>query len=175
LKELANAKINTIIENEWSSSGFLDVVQNAFERTSDADLHKIIITATSLHIEDLMVLEDFSRLSVMGNKCFEVLQNSVMGYKEKLGLLNDKLTAAEISLEEAESGMELAKISAEDANNTAKAMMDNFIECAGQLNKNKICRNINCGADFSCYIEQGGTAENPTFKLRCRKCKCKHT
>jgi len=32
----------------------------------------------------------------------------------------------------------------------------------------------NCDADFTCYVERGGTILEPQYTLRCAKCHCRH-
>src|SRR2546423_15473800 len=62
LKELANTKIQHIIETNWSPHGFSEVVKEVFNSTTDRALREIMSLTAVAHIEELLEFEDFAEL-----------------------------------------------------------------------------------------------------------------
>src|SRR5213079_28010 len=83
LKELANTKIQQILETAWSADGFCDVVKEVFSSTNDKALHKIMSLTAAAHIEELVELEDFAALDVMGDFAIGIMRNMMAARKAK--------------------------------------------------------------------------------------------
>jgi hypothetical protein len=81
LKELANTKIQHIIETNWSPHGFLEVVKEVFNSTTDRELREIISLTAAAHIEELLEFEDFTELDVMSDFAIGIIRNMFATYK----------------------------------------------------------------------------------------------
>jgi hypothetical protein len=181
LKQLANTKIQHILETSWSTNGFSNIVKEAFNSTSDMALHNIMALTAATHIEELLELEDFASLEVMSDFFIGVIRNTIAAHKAKEDLSTQKLQAVESRLQNAESRLQsteqdctFEKSLRNRETTRADRIIENINDCVNVLSRTSTCRNIRCEADFTCYIERGGFADEPKYTLRCARCKCRH-
>jgi len=174
LKQLADTKIQNILETNWSANNFPDVVEEAFRSTSDTALHKIITSTAAAHIEELVEHEDFATLTVMSDFALGILRNLIAAYKVKEELSTQKLQAAESRLRAIEDNYTYDKSLRDRESTRTNRVTENINDCLETLNKTKTCRNARCEAEFTCYIERGGTVNEPKYILRCARCRCRH-
>lgn len=149
-------------------------MEDAFKATSDTELHKIVATATTLHIDELIMLEDFSRTLVMGESLIHVMKDFVGACKEETALARDELQAARLQLRSVERQLEVATLSAKNDRDRATGLLNHVNVSMRHLSKTRYCRNTSCDAEFTCYFERLGRDDDPKFLLRCAKCECKH-
>jgi hypothetical protein len=180
LKQLANAKIQHLLKTSWSADGFSNIVKEVFNSTSDMVLHSVMTLTAATHIEELLELEDFAALEIMSNFSIGVVRNTIAAHKAKEDLSTQKLQAVESQLQYAESRLQSAEQDCTHAKSlhdhtTARAsrIIENIDGCLNTLSRTNTCRN--CDADFTCYIERGGLANEPKYILRCANCRCRHT
>jgi len=67
LKELANIKIQHILETSWSVDRFPNVIKDVFSLIGDLALHNIITLIAAKHIKELVKLKDFAKLDIISN------------------------------------------------------------------------------------------------------------
>jgi hypothetical protein len=96
LKQLANTKIQHVLETSWSADGFSDIVK----------LHNIMTLTAATHIEELLEFEDFAALEVMSDFSISVIRNKITAHKAKEDLSTRKLQAVESQLQYAESRLQ---------------------------------------------------------------------
>ena len=181
LKQLANTKIQHVLETAWSVDGFSDVVREAFSTTSDTALHKIMASTAATHIEELVELEDFATLDVMSEFAMNIVRETIAACKSTEDLSSQELQAVKSQLQNTESRLQSAeqdcsyeKSLRESVTTRADRTVENINDCIDTLSKTRTCRNANCPADFTCYIERGGLASVPKYTLRCARCQCRH-
>ncbi|KAG8533073.1 uncharacterized protein KY384_001856 [Bacidia gigantensis] len=68
-------EIQRLIDKQWSAEGFCDALIVAFRATSDADLHGIMTSAASTHIDELLQLDEFVALQNIGVGSSSIIQN----------------------------------------------------------------------------------------------------
>ncbi|KAF4632577.1 hypothetical protein G7Y89_g5550 [Cudoniella acicularis] len=171
LKRLANTKIQNFLETNWSANNFSAVVEEAFNSTSDTALHKIITSTAAAHIEELVQHEDFTTVTVMSDFALGILRNMIATYKVKEELSAQKLQAAESRLQSIEVSYTYEKSLRDSESSRMDRVIENINDCLETLNKTQTCRNARCEAEFTCYIEHGGTANEPKYTLRCARCR----
>lgn len=170
LKELANTKIQHILGTSWSADGFPDVVKDVFSLTGDLALHNIITFTAAKHIEELIKLEDFVELDVMSDFAIGIVRTAITAFKDMDKKSTQKLQAVQSQLQRTESLLK----SAEARCAAAKRKSENIDGCLDSLHKIRTCRNIDCGVQFTGYIELGGHLSDPSYILRCSRCQWKH-
>jgi len=170
LKELANTKIQHILGTSWSADGFPNVVKDVFSLTGDLALHNIITLTAAEHIEELVKLEDFVELDVMGDFAIGIVRTAITAFKDIDEKSTQKLQAVQSQLQQTESLLKFVEARCA----AAERKSDNIDDCLDSLRKIRTCRNVNCGAEFRGYIELGGHLSDPSYILRCSKCQCKH-
>lgn len=181
LKELANTKIQHLLESTWHASGFSAVVREAFKSTSDAALHEIMALTAAAHIEDIVELEEFVNLEVMGSFAATILRNTIAANRAKENTATQELQAVKSELKSIESRLQSSeqdctfeKSMRETEAARVTRTMENLDNCFDVLSKTDICRNPRCEAEFKCYIERGGNLYEPRYTLRCSRCNCRH-
>lgn len=174
LKHLANTKIQRVLKTTWSANGFSDVVKETFSSTGDPELHQIISLSAAAHIEELVELEGFAGLDIIGDFTIAIMRNMVASRKASEDLLSQKLQAIESQLQDAESRLHYQKTLLDYETTRADRMIENIDNCIDTLSETNTCRNVRCEAEFNCYIERGGRANEPVYTLRCARCRCRH-
>lgn len=174
LKQLANAKIQNILETNWSANNFSDVVKEAFNSTSDTALHEIITSTAIAHIEELIEHEDFMAVKVISDFALGILRNTIAAYKAREELSTRKLQAAESRLRSIEQDYASEKSLRDKESIRTDRIIENMNDCVETLRETETCRNPRCEAEFTCYIERGGTMYEPKYLLRCARCRCRH-
>ena len=157
LKELANIKIQNVIETAWSPDGFLDGVEEVYNSTNDKDLRKLVGKAAADHIAELICLERFVALEV--DKDFTLGIIKCMSKAEKS--LNRELTHEK----RLHTNLKMKYVGEED--------WYKLENCLQIIHNTDHCRN--CGKAFPCYIERSGWGNESSFILRCSSCRCRHT
>jgi hypothetical protein len=76
LKQLANTKIQHVLETSWSADGFSNIVKEVFNSTSVMALHNIMTLTAATHIEELLKLEDFALLELMSDFSIGLMRNT---------------------------------------------------------------------------------------------------
>jgi hypothetical protein len=170
LKELTNTKIRHIIETNWSPYGFSEVVKEVFNSTTDMELREIMSLTAAAHIEELLEFEDFAELDVMNDFAIGIIRNMFATYKANEGSTSRELQDMKHRLQSLEVDYSNERSARE--RETGKA--DRINHCLEILLKTQSCRNARCDADFTCYVERGGTTYEPQYTLRCAKCHCRH-
>jgi hypothetical protein len=181
LKELANSKIKHVIDTTWTVEGFPDVVREVFRFSADVELREITTSTIVAHIEDLAELHGFAELDVLSDLGVDIIQRMVLDHKVKQGLLLEELQELRSELQQADIGLQCAKIElihGESRRDELEGIIDrinkNVDNCHDILSDTISCRNSSCKAEFTCYIERGGTSVEPKYTLRCSKCRCRH-
>ncbi|KAH7317410.1 hypothetical protein BKA65DRAFT_466379 [Rhexocercosporidium sp. MPI-PUGE-AT-0058] len=170
LKQLANTKIQRLLETTRSADGFSDVVREVFNSTSDKALREIMASTAATHIEELIGLEDFTALDVMSEFAVSIIQNT----SRQLQAVKSQLQQTESRLRSAEQDCSYEKSLRESETAKADRIVAKINDCLDTLSKTRTCRNVNCSADFTCYIERGGFLDEPKYTLRCARCQCRH-
>ena len=174
LKELANTKIQHIIETNWSPHGFSEVVKEVFNSTTDRELREIMSLTATAHIEELLEFEDFAELDVMNDFAIGIIRNMFATYKADESLTSRELRDVKHRLQSLEVDYSSERSAHEREAGRADRISGNIDHCLEILSKTRSCRNARCDADFTCYVERGGTVYNPQYTLRCAKCRCRH-
>ena len=174
LKELANTKIQHIIETNWSPHGFSEVVKEVFNSITDRELREIVSLAATAHIEELLEFEDFAELDVMSDFAIGIIRNMFTTYKADKGLTSRELRDMKDHLESLEVDYSSERSAHEREAGRAGRISENINHCLEILSTTRSCRNARCNADFTCYVERGGTNYDPQYTLRCAKCHCRH-
>jgi hypothetical protein len=99
LKQLANTKIQHVLDTSWSANGFSDIVKEAFNSTSDMALHNILTLTAATLVEELLELEDFASLEIMSDFSIGVIRNTIAAHNAKEDLSTQKLQAVESQLQ----------------------------------------------------------------------------
>lgn len=174
LKQLANEKIEGILETSWTAQGFSTIIKEAFKSTSDKELYNIIALAAASHIEELVELEDFAALEVIGDFAISIMRKTTVTHKVQEGLLTERLKTAESYLQSIERDYTHEKTLREREATRAHRAIKSIDDCLDTLRDTGACRNTNCDALFTCYVERSGSRDEPSYLLRCAKCRCKH-
>jgi hypothetical protein len=174
LKELANTKIQHIIETNWSPHGFSEVVKEVFNSTTDRELREIMSLAATAHIEELLQSEDFAELDVMSDFAIGIIRNMFATYKADEGLTSRELRDTKDRLQSLEADYSSERSAHEYEAGRAGRISESIVHCLEVLSRTRSCRNARCNADFTCYVERGGTILEPQYTLRCAKCHCRH-
>ncbi|KAH8663696.1 BTB/POZ protein [Tricladium varicosporioides] len=181
LKQLANTKIQPLLENTWSPDNFSDIVREVFNSTSDTALRKIMASTAATHMEELVELEDFATLDAMSEFAISIIRTIIAAYKDREDLSTQKLQAVQSQLQQTKSRLQSAEQDCSDekslrdrATTRADHIIENVDNCIEILSKTRTCRNPRCEADFTCYIERGGFIDEPKYTLRCARCRCRH-
>ena len=181
LKQLANTKIQHVLETSWPANGFSNIVKEAFNSTSDTALHNIITLTAAARVEELLELEDFASLEFMSDFSIGVMRNTIAAHKAKEELSAQKLQAVKLQLRYLESRLQSAeqdytheKLLREREDTRADRIIESIDDCISALARTSACRNVRCEADFTCYVERGGLPQEPKYTLRCARCRCRH-
>jgi len=118
--------------------------------------------------------EDFTMVKVISDFALDILRNLIAAYKAKEELYTQKLQAAESRLRSIENDYTYEKSLRDHESTRTDHVIENINDCLKMLDKTKTCRNPRCDAEFTCYIEQGGTVIEPKYILRCARCRCRH-
>jgi hypothetical protein len=170
LKELANMKIQHILETTWSAHGFSDVIKEVFSATGDMRLREMITLTAATHIEELVELDDFAALEVMSDFAINIVRNMITACKA----VKSQLKVTEYLLRTAEHDCTYQKSLVDGETMRANRIIENIHNCTNTLRQTSACRNNSCTADFACYIERVGSADEPRYMLRCARCRCRH-
>ena len=174
LKELANTKIQRIIETNWSPHGFSEVVKEVFNSTTDRELREIMSLTAAAHIEELLEFEDFAELDVMSDFAIGIIRNMFATYKADEGSTSRELRDLKDRLQSLEVDYSSERSAHEYEAGRAGRISESIDHCLEVLSRTRSCRNARCNADFTCYVERGGTSYEPQYTLRCAKCHCRH-
>jgi len=181
LRQLANTKIQSLLETSWAADGFCSIVDEVFNSTRDTALHDVVTSTAASHIEELIDREDFGALEVMSNFAITIMQRIITRGKAKEKLSSLTLHSVASQLQDAEDRLLSAELdgrhqkSLRDYETTrADRTIQRIDDCLDILSRTRVCRNSSCRADFNCYVERGGFASEPKYTLRCAKCRCRH-
>ncbi|RDL31410.1 uncharacterized protein BP5553_09619 [Venustampulla echinocandica] len=170
LKELANTKIQRILDEDWSPNGFLDAVKGVLHSTSDIELHKIMASTATQHVDELIELDDFGKALDMSDFAFGIMRNTITAFQAKVESTTTELQDMSDYAMTLLTHESMQRREANRANRT----IENFAACRTILGNTKACRNVHCSAEFNCYIESGGSPREPKYTLRCSWCYCRH-
>jgi hypothetical protein len=181
LRKLANAKIRRIFKKSWFARGFPNVVKAVFDSTADVELRDFMAAVATSRIEELLELESFKALDVPSDFHLKVIHNMAAVHSAKEKQHSKRAADAEASLKRAAARHEddhrtAAEMQTALQHEAARVnrIIESFESCAQALSDTSSCRNPRCDADFTCYIESGGTSIEPRFLLRCARCRCRH-
>ena len=181
LKKLVNTKLQNVLETNWSADGFSHVIKEVFTSTTDKALRNIVSSTVVTHIEELIEHKDFAALEIMSDVAISIIRDIIKANKAKNGLLAEKIQVVESQLEATKSRLRSSERSYDyeksvhdsDAFRAARTI-EGFNGCITTLSETHKCRNITCNADFACYIERDGPVSEPTYMLRCARCRCRY-
>jgi hypothetical protein len=145
LVSLANSKVEQLLrshrKDEFWVASLPTAIEEAVELTRDKQLLRILAEAAAVSSSTLLNMEKFKSLSVMSDFSFHAMQ----GCAHENQALN-----TEHQFEE------------------QKELLRRKRRCLQVLRRTSQCRNINCSAEFQCYIDPNECI------LRCSICQCKH-
>ena len=191
LTQLANRRVETIVDDESSDKSWLKTLPAAakatLERPVDGALRDIIATAVARNLapivqspgfESLKTAPDF--LMAVLRRCawrFLALETAQGACKTEVDSLRARLDASEAyakaireKLDQEERKDAKARAASAEANGRAgdlQARLDKMEKMVKILDVTQECRN--CGVYFACYIDE------EKWVLRCEECLCKHS
>ena len=156
LVSLANTKIKHLLSNiedrSWVAS-LPSAINIAIQSTGDDELLGILASATAVNISSLLGSDQFTSLDTLTDFSIKVLHRCAQEIEDLAG-------------EREESKLQLCE--AEERIQQSKLEVSTLRGCLEVLKKTSRCRNLNCGAEFLCFIDPSECL------LRCAKCRCKH-
>lgn len=174
LQKLANANIRRLFETMWCSDSFLNAIDDAYKFTDDEELRRLVSTTAADHLEELLDLEAFKAPKVDVDLSLSIMRNLLGKHKAEKAAVSEELRELRRRLEYLELNYASAQRRCDEEAETGERIRQSIKNVRGILLRTKYCRNITCDAEFCCFIEQGGTAGDPNFILRCARCRCKH-
>lgn len=184
LKQAANAKIQSILNEIWFAQGFPEIISEAFNTTSDEALHEIITATTAKRINELIELPDFATLELMNDFTIALLDKIISSHRDEVKTLTkasdsyrSQFQLARKWIETLQKDVKTMELMHENENRRTQRTLQSFDGVRVALASNASCQNSLCNTAFNCHIEraecQHGTT-HPMFTLRCSKCGCKH-
>ena len=149
----ANSNILLILQSCEAPGIFLHFAQEVSRSTGDTALHSILESTLANCLEDLTDL-DFKDVELGSTLVVGVLRASGTRIRE---------LQAQIST--------LQSVTATESLRNAR-IITNIDNCVKMAKRTKECRN--CNTEFANYIEKHGKEHEPTYTLRCEKCRCRH-
>ena len=157
LVSLANTKIKHLLRSNSGDQSWVaslpSAIDIAVQSTGDNELLGILASATAANISSLLGSDQFTSLGVLTDFSIKVLHSCAQEIQALAGQCE-------------ESKLQLRK--AEEQIQPSKLEISTLRECLEVLKKTSQCRNLNCGAEFLCFIDPSECL------LRCAKCRCKH-
>ncbi|KAI8648815.1 hypothetical protein NCS56_01497300 [Fusarium sp. Ph1] len=132
----------------------LRFAQQVSKSTGDTALHSIIASALAGRVEDLADLQELMEID-LGNS---LAINVVRACGTRIRELQAQISALQL-------------MSATESLRNAR-IISNIDSCVNMARRTKECRH--CDAEFACYIEKHGKEREPSYTLRCEKCRCRH-
>lgn len=156
LVSLANTKIKHLLRSDSEDQSWVaslpSAIDIAVQSTGDDELLGILASATAANISSLLDSDQFTSLDVLTDFSIKVLHICA----QEIRALTGQREESKLQLREAEEQMQQSKLEIL----TLKG-------CLEVLKKTRQCRNLNCGAEFQCFIDPNECL------LRCTKCRCK--
>jgi len=121
------------------------------------------------HIEGLLEFEDFAELDVMGDFAIGIIRNMFATYKADEGLTSRELRDMKDRLESLEVDYSSERSAHEREAGRAGRISENIDHCLEILSMTRSYRNARCSADFTCYVERGGTSYDPSGERAVRQ------
>jgi hypothetical protein len=174
LRQLANTKIQHVLDTAWSADGFSGIIREVFQCNGDMELRKIMASTVAAHIEELIELDDFVGLDIPSDFVMNIIRHTISTYRVNENLSNQELQVVKAQLREAEYRLQSAKQEEASERSRSDRIIENIGNCCEILSEREVCRNARCDAEFACYIERGGFVGEPIYTVRCAKCRCRH-
>ncbi|KAG9256221.1 BTB/POZ protein [Emericellopsis atlantica] len=149
----------------------LGVLREAEATSGDALLHESIATIAAGHIRYLYKKEDL--VTELAGLCTGAGVKLVCALFSILGRREAELRnlKQEIGRQPNGSESECRELRREKA--ALEKTIESMQDCHRLLAEQRECRNVNCDAQFQCYIE--ATGRDPSYIVRCARCNCKHS
>lgn len=168
LTKLANSKILSMPSDEHGAQALLDATKEAVNATNDGTLHATMAALVAQNLGKLVHMNQMDDL--IGDFGLKVLKEYVKQVEGIERELHDKI----LLLTQSVVAQESARVDADRAASRADRISQNIGRCIETLQQREYCRNPRCDAQFNCHIEQRGCHYDPTYTLRCDKCRCRH-
>ncbi|KAF4968443.1 hypothetical protein FSARC_4137 [Fusarium sarcochroum] len=150
LSQLANSKIQAILEETQDADVFPKVLQEVSTSNRDADLHSIIASATAKCIEQLTELQTFRDVELEHSLSMEILRAcGTRIHKLQHELKTTQQEAAAYQASEASEKL------------TKKLFIEQTNDSIDFLGRTFECRH--CSKDFGCYFEKRGLREDASL------------
>lgn len=170
LRQLSRENLSRECKVNGVDKTLLSATKEARTTSGDVHLHETLATIAAQNIRSLYDKDGFAELCTdfSAKIIFDIIP-LLVSLEAEVCELDSRLKRAEVDI--ATEHMQL-KNEATAQNSTIQSMR----ACHRNLRKTKFCRNVNCEAEFTCYIEEErkGNGES-AFNIRCAKCRCKHT
>ncbi len=163
LTKLSTARVKEILAKEWSVEAFCNLLQQCIGSTSDKDFLRMLGAEAVEHVGELSERNFFDEGGLA-----EGLAPYALPYCAQ------RLKTAEGRGRGLESSLLFEKEAGERASRELARLSQNIEECIQVLKRHQYCRSAQCDAEFRCYLDYKGPSNNPTYILRCARCRCRH-
>ncbi|KAI0105543.1 hypothetical protein GGR51DRAFT_571839 [Nemania sp. FL0031] len=163
LAAISCSKTEKLLATEWDAESFCHLVQQSLGSTSDKKFLQILGAAAADHIDELNKREIFEEGGLAEGLTPYVLPEILSKFK-----------AAEARAAQLASSLSSAEASAERESQESARSLQNVEQCVGLLREHDSCRNARCEVQFNCYFDYKGPSHNPTYILRCGRCRARH-
>jgi hypothetical protein len=162
LAQLANSKIRVILEEGQNANMFPRVVQEVSSSNRDPDIRSIIASAAATCIEELSELKAFQDVELEHNLSTEILR-----------ACSERIQTLQRHLDVAQQNVIIYQEFRDDERRVKESVIEQIDKSMDLLKQTYGCRH--CAKGFGCYFEKKGLEGHPSYILRCKECRCRHT